>query len=268
MGELGVVEGVAEGGEFFGVDVSAGEEGFASHFAEGESDEDGRHRDDGGAMEVSSEGLGELGVGDGLRGDDVDGALGVGSLVNQEIEDGGDFRGGDPGEVLTSLADPSSEAEPEGEPHFFQGTSGGIENHAKAKENGADSPFLDAEGFRLPGLACFGQEALSGRGGFRGGIKDLGAVEAGRRGAEEGFGWGLELGEGFRQVGGALDSAGGDALLFLSGPKSVGDVVTGEVDDDIGLLHGLRVEPTRRGIPRDGVRKRFVGMGSGDGDDR
>jgi len=63
LGDGGVGELEAGGGEPGGVDTGAGEESFIGHFAQGDSEGKGRSREDGGAMDGMGEGAGELAVG-------------------------------------------------------------------------------------------------------------------------------------------------------------------------------------------------------------
>jgi len=72
--KAGVGEVESGGGKPGGVGAGAGEEDFTGHFAEGEAEGEGGDGEKRGAMELGSEGAGELGVSDRIGGGEVEGA--------------------------------------------------------------------------------------------------------------------------------------------------------------------------------------------------
>lgn len=90
-----MVELVVELLELVGEDTLAGEEQSFGHFAEDEAEGVGGHGEERRAVQSGGEDFGEIGVGDGLRRDDIEGAGDVG-VFDRETKDGDYVVEGDP----------------------------------------------------------------------------------------------------------------------------------------------------------------------------
>jgi hypothetical protein len=254
--EAGVGELESGGGELGGVGAGAGKDSFIGHFAEGESEGEGGDGEQGGAMELGGEGAGELGVGDRVRGGEVERA-GEGGGFEKEGDGGESVGEGDPAHELTAAAEPATEAEAEDGEQAREG-SFAAEDNAEAEVENADAGVKSglSGGFPLP--AEIGEKAGAGAGSFVEEFVAAVAVDSDGGGDEERLGRTAEAGEAGGKGAGGPDAACGDLALVGLSPAMGGEVCSGEMDGGGKAFKTLGVRDGRGG---DRIPLELVGQG-------
>lgn len=183
IGDGGEFEGEVVGSEFLGKGAGAREESFLGEVAEGEFEGKGGGGKEGGTAEDLADGAGEIGIGYGIWGDEVDGA---GDWIFEAEDDGGDFVVEvNPWHPLFSVSEFSADSELKDRAHAIPGAAVGSEDDAGAEEGDAGGWRGGGGGF--PILAELGEEAIAGGVGFGENLVATMSVVADAGGVEEGL---------------------------------------------------------------------------------
>jgi len=229
VNEAGVGELEAGSGELGRVGAGTREQDFVSDFTEGQAESEGWDGEESRAVELGSEGACELGVRGRIGRSEVNGAFESGRV--EEEKDGGQGVGErDPAHVLTTVAEPATQAEAEDGQQTRECAICGVEYNAEAEVEDADASVDGGPGCCLPLLAALGQKTGAERRGFVEELVAAIAVNAGGRGDKERPGRMAEVGKSRGKDTGGVDAAIGNFAFVIRGPAVSGKVSAGEMD--------------------------------------
>ena len=171
---------------------------------------------------------------------DVDGACE--SRRVEKKEDGGQGIGkGDPTYVLTSAAEPATQAEAEDGEHARERSALCAEYDTKAEMKDTDACVDGGPGCSFPMLTARGEKTGAEGRGFVEEVIAAIAVYADGRSDQERAGGMAKAGEGSGKGAGSVDAALGDFVLVVKGPSVCRKVRAGEMDGGRKVFKALRV---------------------------
>ena len=222
-GDGGVGESESGGGELRWVDAGAGEESFVGHFAEGQAEGEVWRAEDGRSMDGLGEGAGELRVGDGVWGGEIDRA-GEGRGIEKKQDCGDRVFEADPAHPLLAGAERATEAETEDGKHFGECAGAATDDDTKAEMDDADAGLDGRLGGGFPLPANIGQKTGAGGGSIVEQLIFTVAVDPGGRSNQQCLWRVAQLRERAGESVGGLDAALGNFALICGGPAMSGDV--------------------------------------------